>query len=62
MTRFGKYLDKSLQQLAYEPIWSAIRESRIDPHDIEIAFVGNAYGGLITGQESVRGQVGGAGR
>lgn len=57
MTRFGKYMDKSLQQLAYDPIWNAIGESGIDPHDIEMVFVGNAYGGLITGQESMRGQV-----
>lgn len=57
MTRFGKLFDKSLKDLAYEPVWSAIRESQIDPHDIEIAFVGNAYAGLITGQESIRGQV-----
>jgi acetyl-CoA acyltransferase len=57
MTRFGKFLDRTLQDLAYEPIWNAIRESNIDPHDIDIAFVGNAYAGLITGQESVRGQV-----
>ena len=57
MTRFGKFLDKSLKDLAYEPVWNAIHESKIDPHDIEIAFVGNAYAGLITGQESVRGQV-----
>lgn len=57
MTRFGKFLEKSLKDLAFEPIWNAIRESKIDPHDIDIAFVGNAYAGLITGQESVRGQV-----
>ena len=57
MTRFGKLLDKSLKDLAYEPVWDVIRESNIDPHDIDIAFIGNAYAGLITGQESVRGQV-----
>ena len=57
MTRFGKYLDKSLQELAYEPIWGAIRESRVDPHDIGCAFIGNAYAGVLQGQESIRGQV-----
>jgi len=56
MTRFGKLLDKSLKDLAYEPVWKAIDESKIDPHDIDIAFAGNAYAGLITGQESIRGQ------
>jgi acetyl-CoA acetyltransferase len=57
MTRFGKLLDKTLKDLAYEPVWNVIHESKIDPHDIDIAFVGNAYAGMITGQESVRGQV-----
>jgi len=57
MTRFGKYPDLSLPDLSYEPIWEAIRESNVDPRDIDIAFVGNAYGGLTTGQESIRGQV-----
>ena len=57
MTRFGKFLDKTLKDLAYEPAWNAIHESNIDPHDIDIAFVGNAYAGLITGQESIRGQI-----
>jgi len=57
MTRFGKHLDKSLKDLTYEPAWHAIHESNVDPHDIDIAFVGNAYAGLITGQESIRGQV-----
>jgi acetyl-CoA acyltransferase len=57
MCRFGKHLDKSLKELAYDPIWDAIHESKVDPHDIDIAFLGNAYGGLIAGQESIRGQV-----
>lgn len=57
MTRFGKFLDKTLKDLAYEAAWNAIHESNVDPHDIDIAFVGNAYAGLITGQESIRGQV-----
>jgi len=57
MTRFGKFLDKGLKDLAYEPVWNVIYESKIDPHKIEIVFVGNAYAGLITGQESIRGQV-----
>lgn len=57
MTRFGKYPDRSLSDLSYEPIWAAIRDSNVDPHEIDVAFVGNAYAGLTTGQESIRGQV-----
>ncbi len=57
MSRFGKHADRSLAELAYEPIWEAIRESKADPREIDAAFVGNAYAGLMTGQESIRGQV-----
>ena len=57
MSRFGKHLDKGLKDLAFDPIWEAIRASKVDPHDIDIVFVGNAYGGILQGQESVRGQV-----
>src|SRR5262249_21417722 len=57
MSNFGKHQDKSLKDLCYDPIWEAIRDSRVDPHAIDIAFVGNAYGGILQGQESVRGQV-----
>jgi acetyl-CoA acetyltransferase len=57
MSRFGKHLDKSLKDLAYDPIWNAIRDSKVDPHAIDIAFVGNAYAGILFGQESMRGQV-----
>jgi len=57
MNRFGKYDDMTLGQLAYDPVWNAIEDSMVDPHDIGMVFVGNAYAGLITGQESVTGQV-----
>jgi acetyl-CoA acyltransferase len=57
MTRFGKLLERSLKDLAYEPVWDVIETAKISPRDIGIAFVGNAYGGLITGQESMRGQI-----
>jgi acetyl-CoA acetyltransferase len=57
MSNFGKHQDKSLKDLCYGPIWEAIRDSQVDPHAIDIAFVGNAYGGILQGQESVRGQV-----
>jgi acetyl-CoA acyltransferase len=56
MNRFGKYLDKSLKEMTYDPIWEAIRESQVDPHDIDMAFFGNAYAGVLQGQESIRGQ------
>jgi acetyl-CoA acyltransferase len=57
MHRFGKHLDKSLNDLGREAIWGAIDDAGIDPHLIGCAYVGNSLAGLLTGQEGVRGQV-----
>ncbi len=57
MQRFGKYLDKSLQDLARVAIWNAMEDAGISPKDIEVSYVGNSLAGLVTGQEGVRGQV-----
>ncbi|WP_319406263.1 thiolase family protein [uncultured Desulfosarcina sp.] len=57
MHSFGKFLDKSLMDLGRTAIWNAIEDSRLSPKDIEVAYVGNSLGGLVTGQEGVRGQV-----
>lgn len=54
---FGKFPEKSLKQLARTAIVEALKEARIQLRQIEAAFVGNAFAGLTTGQESVRGQV-----
>lgn len=56
MTKFGKFLDRSMKDLARESAWEAIGDSGVDPRNIGVAYVANTYGGLITGQESVRGQ------
>ncbi len=57
MTKFGKFLDKSLKQLATEAVSDALADAGIKPSDIQAAYVGNAVAGLITGQECIRGQV-----
>jgi acetyl-CoA acyltransferase len=57
MNKFGKYIDQSLSDLGRVAIWNAIHDCDIDPKAIEAAYVGNALGGIITGQEAVRGQV-----
>jgi len=57
MHPFGKFLDKSLKDLSRVAIWNAIEDSGVSPKDIEVAYVGNSLGGLVTGQEGVRGQV-----
>jgi acetyl-CoA acyltransferase len=57
MTRFGKFIDRSLKDLGREAVEGALSSAGIDKSNIEAAMVGNAAAGLITGQECVRGQV-----
>ena len=57
MTRFMKYPDKGLKELGAEAINAAVADAGIGMADVEAAYVGNCAAGLVTGQESVRGQV-----
>jgi acetyl-CoA acetyltransferase len=53
---FGKFPEKRLRDIAFPAVRDALADAEVGVRDVEIAFVGNAYAGLITGQESVRGQ------
>jgi acetyl-CoA acetyltransferase len=57
LTPFGKYLDKSLKDLAGEACQNAFEDAGISAMDIQAAFSANSMAGLITGQECIRGQV-----
>jgi acetyl-CoA acetyltransferase len=57
MTNFGKFLDRSMKDIAGEAIRGALDSAGIDKSKLEAAVVGNATAGLITGQEMIRGQV-----
>lgn len=57
MTNFGKFFDRGLKSLAAEAVDDALADAKVHPSDIEVAVVGNAVAGLITGQEMIRGQV-----
>lgn len=57
MTRFAKHPDKGLKQLGAEAVTEAAADAGIDLDDLDAAYVGNCAAGLVTGQESVRGQV-----
>ncbi len=57
MTTFGKHFDMGLKALGAEAVRAALGDAGIDAKDLEAAWVGNAAAGLITGQESIRGQV-----
>ena len=57
MTHFGKHMELGLKAIGAEAVRLAIADAGIRLEDFQAAFVGNAAAGLVTGQESIRGQV-----
>jgi acetyl-CoA acetyltransferase len=57
MTRFGKFLERSMKDLAREAVQAALKSAGVEQQAIQAAVVGNAMAGLVTGQECIRGQV-----
>jgi len=57
MTQFGKHLTTGLKGLGGQAVTAAIADAGMTNADIQVAYVGNAAAGLVTGQESIRGQV-----
>lgn len=57
MHPFGKFPHLSLKDLGRHAVWKAIEDAGVDPRAIGCAYVGNSLGGLLNGQEGVRGQV-----
>ena len=53
----GQFTEKPLKDIAYPAIWNALDDAGVKPEDVQVAYVGNSLGGLLTGQEGVRGQV-----
>jgi acetyl-CoA acetyltransferase len=57
MTQFGKFLDQGLKAIGTKAIEAALVDADMDKSELQAAWVGNAAAGLVTGQESIRGQV-----
>lgn len=57
MTRFGKHMERSSRELVEEVVAAVLKDAELQPADIDACYVGNAVSGLMTGQESIRGQV-----
>ena len=53
----GRFRDKALKDLAYPAVWGALEDAGVSAKEINVAYVGNSLGGLLTGQEGIRGQV-----
>jgi acetyl-CoA acetyltransferase len=56
-TCFGKFLERNIRSLSEEALRLAIDDCGIDCDQIDIVYFANALSGLITGQETIRGQV-----
>lgn len=57
MTRFGKFGDRSMRSLVAEAVDGALNDAMAPPDDVESVYFGNAFGGILQNQESIRGQV-----
>jgi acetyl-CoA acyltransferase len=55
--KFGRILDKDLGEIAAPTIKAAFRNSGLNAGHVEAAYLGNAFGGTLQGQESVLGQI-----
>jgi acetyl-CoA acetyltransferase len=57
MSKFGKFMNRGLRDLAEEAVRNAIEDAGFDKKEVRAAYVSNSVAGLITGQETIRGQV-----
>jgi acetyl-CoA acyltransferase len=57
VTPFGKFHDKSLRMLAADAVAGVLADAGCGPDEIDSVFFANAAEGLMTGQESIRGEV-----
>jgi acetyl-CoA acyltransferase len=55
--RFGRFVDRSLVDIAVPVVRDALAAVGISASDVQAAFVGNAFGGAIVNQESILAQV-----
>lgn len=57
MTKFGKFLDLSMKDMARESVEEVLADAEMESKDIQAIFFANSLAGLITGQECIRGEV-----
>ncbi|WP_430336092.1 thiolase family protein [Rhodococcus sp. ACT016] len=57
MTPFGKHWDRTVRSLATAAAEDAMHDAGLTPDAIPYVYFSNAVGGLVSGQETIRGQV-----
>ncbi len=53
-TIFGKFPEKAIFELGSEAIQAALKDTNINPKDIQFAYYANLYGGMVEGQAALR--------
>lgn len=53
-TLFGKYPNKSIAELGCEAAKTALSDAGVSARDIQFAYCGNLYGGMVEGQAALR--------
>lgn len=56
-TAFGKFLKRGVRSLAEEALANALADAGLKAEQVQMTFFANALSGLVTGQETIRGQV-----
>lgn len=56
ITAFGKFLSSTVRTLTHEAVHKALVDAGIDGADVDEVYFGNSVAGIITGQETIRGQ------
>ncbi|WP_181779268.1 thiolase family protein [Pseudonocardia pini] len=57
ITRFGRLPGRTVRTMADEAARQALADAGVGVDDVQGVYFGNAVGGLVTGQEMIRGQV-----
>lgn len=57
MTPFRKHWDRTLRSLAADATDQALNDAGVTPEHVPYVYFANAVGGLVSGQEAIRGQV-----
>jgi acetyl-CoA acetyltransferase len=55
MTRFTKWLERSMPDLGHEAVWKAMQDANMGVKDIQVAYSGNTLGAQLT---DIKGEVG----
>ena len=53
--KFGRFQNKTFEQMGQEAIWMALKDANMDFRDIQMAFCGHMHGGTAAGIRTLAG-------